>query len=289
MPTEPLVPNDLSEKQLKWGYWFVTHKLMLRRILSAVLIVFSAATLGFSGYGFTLDIMDAQDRANMIMDLSTWHLNPAVTVAQSPKGLSLSNAQVIVTQGKYDLIGTVTNTNQYFAGHFTYRFTGGSFVSEPIEAFILPGEQKFIAQLGVTSASRPSNAALEIVSTTWQRLDRHKYPDWKSFAAEHLNLPITEISYSPSIELVKGKAAIGKTLFKITNNTGYGYYGIRALIVMYRGPAIVAVNSMGFDTLRPNETRSGEVTWYEDYGAVTSIKVFPEIDILNSASYIKAQ
>jgi hypothetical protein len=288
MSTEPLVPNDLSEKQLNWGYWFVTHKLMLRRILSAFLIIFSVATLGFSGYRLTLDILDTKNRIDQLVDLYSQHLNPAVTLAQAPKGLSLSNAQVIVTQGKYDLIGTVTNTNQYFAAHFTYRFTGGSFASEPIEGFILPGEQKFIAQLGVTSASRPSNATLEIVSTTWQRIDRHKYPDWKSFTEEHLNLPITEISYLPSIELVKDKAAIGKTSFTITNNTGYGYYGIRALVVMYRGPAIVAVNSMGFDTLRPNESRSGEVTWYEDYGAVTSIKVFPEIDILNSASYIKA-
>jgi hypothetical protein len=289
MTSEPLVPNDLSEKQLNWGYWFVTHKLMLRRILSAVLVVFSAATLGFSGYRLVLDIMDAQNRLNQLIELSKSQLNPAVTAAQAPKPLSSSSAQVIVTQGKYDLIGTVVNPNQYFAAHFTYRFTGGAFATSAAYEFILPGEQKFVAQLGVSSETRPSNASLEILSTSWQRIDRHKYPDWKSSAAEHLNLPITDIAYTPVIELARDKPPIGRTSFTIMNNTGYGYYGIRALVVMSRGSAVVAVNSTTFDALPPNESRSGEVTWYEDYGAVTSIKVFPEVDILNDTSYIRAQ
>jgi hypothetical protein len=285
---EPLVPNDLSEKQLNWGYWFVTHKIMLRRILSAVLIVFSVATLGFSGYSLALDIMNAPLREADLVALVKSGLNPAVVAAQAPKALSLSNVQIIVTQGKYDFIGTVNNPNQYFAARFTYRFTGGSFATPSADEFILPGEQKLIMQLGVASATRPSNASLEIMTTRWQRIDRHQYPDWSDFAAQHLNFPISDISYVPEIELDKDKPPIGKTSFTITDNTGYGYYGIRALVVMYRGPAIVAVNSTTFDSLRPNGSLSGEVTWYENYGAVTTIKVFPEVDILNDASYIRA-
>ena len=57
---------------------------------------------------------------------------------------------------------------------------------------------------------------------------------------------------------------------------------------MSRGPAIVAIGTAVFDTLAPNEAQTGDVTWYEDYGAVTQIKVFPEVDILNNASYIRA-
>ena len=285
---EPLVPNDLSEKQLKWGYWFVTHKLILRRILAAILIVFSAATLGFSGYSFVLDVLNAPQMEAQLSAFMRSGLNPAVTVAQAPRALSLSNAQVLVTQGKYDFIGTVANPNQYYAAHFIYRFTGESFATEPADGFILPGEQKFVVRLGVASAARPSNPSFELLSTSWQRIDRHLYPDWKSFADEHLNLPISDIAYVPEIELSKDKPPIGKTTFTVRNDTGYGYYGLRIAVVMYRGPAIVAVNLTAFDSLRPNESRSGEVTWYEDYGAVTQIKVFPEVDILNNASYIRS-
>jgi len=285
---DPLVPNDLSEKQLKWGYWFVTHKLMLRRILSAVLIAFSAVALGFSGYYFALDLLNAPARQAMLNDLVKSELNPAVTAAQAPKPLSPQNAQVIVTQGKYDLIAAVSNPNQYFAAHFTYRFAGGSFAAAPESEFILPGEQKFVTALGVASSSRPTNAALEITGTSWQRIDRHRYPDWTNFAAQHLNLPVTDISYVPEIDLAGGKSPIGRTSFAIANNTGYGYYNVRALVVMSRGPAVVAVNSTSFDALPAGAALPGEVTWYEDYGAVTQIKVFPEVDILNDASYIRA-
>ena len=284
---EPLIPNDLSEKQLKWGYWFVTHKIMLRRILAAVLIVFSAATLGFSGYFLALDILNAPVREADLVALVNSGLNPAVALSQAPKALSLSNAQVLVTQGKYDLIGTVVNPNQYFAAHFTYRFTGGSFATAPESEFILPGEQKFVVQLGVTSATRPSDASLEFMTTSWQRINRHQYSDWSDFAAQHLNFPISDIAYTPEIQLDNGKAPIGRTSFTIANDTGYGYYGVRAMVVMYRGAAIAAVNSTTFDSLRPDESLSGEVTWYENYGAVTTIKVFPEVDILNDASYIR--
>jgi len=286
--SDPLVPNDLSEEQLKWGYWFVTHKIRLRRILAAVLIVFSAATLGYAGYGLFMDITGAQNRLDQLADLYQNRLNSQVAAAQAPKPLSYSNAQVIVTQGKYDLIGTVVNPNQNFAARFAYRFTGGSFASKGSTGFILPGEQKLVTELGVASAARPANATLEITATTWQRIDRHIYPDWKTFVAQHLNLPVTDIVYTPSIEIVAGKSAIGKTSFTISNGTGYGYYGIRALVVMYRGSAIAAVGVTTFESLPPNESRAGEVTWYEDYGAVTTIKVFPEVDILNDASYIRS-
>lgn len=287
MPNEPLVPNDLSEKQLNLGYWFVTHKLQLRRVLEIILIVFSLATLGYSGYGLTLDILNAPVREQMLRDLASSNLNPAVVLSQRPKELGAGNVQILVPQGRYDFIATVTNPNQGYAAHFSYRFVAGDFATEPEKEFILPGEQKFVVKLGVTAATRPSGAAIEITGVSWQRIDRHLYPDWKSFAVEHLNLPVTDISYTPEIILEGGKSSIGRTSFTVTNDTGYGYYGVRALVMMYRGPAVVGVNSTVFATLAPNQAAAGEVTWYENYGAVTQIKVIPEVDILDNATYIR--
>jgi hypothetical protein len=288
MSPMPLVPDDLSEEQLKWGYWFVTHKLMLRRILVVVLSVFCAASLIFSGYRLTLDILDAENRAKQLAELYGSQVNHRVTLAQAPKPLSRSDAQVLATQGKYDLIGTLSNPNQYFAADFKYRFTSGNFATSPENGFILPGEQKFITKLGVASETRPSGATLEIIETTWKRIDRHKYPDWKGFVAGHLDLFVSDINYTPDIELVKDKPPIGKTSFALANRTGYGYYGVKATVIIYRGPVIVAVNSTAFAAMPPGAQQKGEVTWYEDYGAVTQIKVFPEVDILNDASYMRS-
>ena len=285
---DPLIPNDLTEDQLKWGYWFVTHKILLRRILAIILIVFSAATLGFSGYFFVVDYAAAPARDKMLKDMMTTGLNPNVTKSQAPKSLTTGNLQILSPQGKYDFLATVSNPNGNFAAHFTYRFSAAGFATDPEEGFVLPGEQKIVTKLGVASSVRPAGATFEILGVNWLRITAHNYPDWSGFAAGHLTLPITDISYTAAIDLGDGKQPIGRTSFTITNNTGYGYYGLKAHVFMYRGPVIVAANETTFSELRSSQSAAGEVTWFDDYGAVTQIKVVPEIDILDAAAYIKA-
>lgn len=284
---ETLIPEDLSEKQLKLGYWFVAHKVLLRRILETILIVASAAMLGYSGYGLVKDYLDAPARQQMMADLAKNLLNPLVHNAQTAKPLAVSNSQVLVSGGKYDFIGQVSNPNKDFIVHYSYRFVAGSFATAPKLGFILPVERKFIAELGVAAASRPSGAALEINDVAWERVNKHEIPDWASYASEHLNMPVKDIAYTPGIEIAAGKPKIGRTSFTLTNDTGYGYYGLRILVLMYRGPALVAVNATALPTIGPGESKPGEVTWYEDYGAITQIKVIPEIDITDQSVYIR--
>ena len=282
-----LLPEDLSEKQLKWGYWFVTHKVLLRRILIVVLILADAAMVGFAGYGLVMDYLGAPAREQMMASLAKNFLNPLEHEAQSAKPITVSNPQVLVSGGKYDFVAQASNPNKDFVAHFSYRFVAGSFATDYKPGFILPGEQKFIAELSVASASRPSGATLEIDDVAWKRVDKHEIPVWKSYAFEHLNMPVTDIAYTPGIEIVPGKSEIGRTSFTLTNSTGYGYYGLHILVLMYRGPALAAVNATVFPTIGPGESKSGEVTWYEDYGAISQIKVVPEIDITDPSVYLR--
>jgi len=284
---ESFVPNDLTEKQLKWGYWFVNHKVLLRRILIVVLIVGDAVMVGLAGYALVADYLAAPAREQMLKELAANQLNPIVHTAQAPKPLAISNPQVLIAGGKYDFVTQFSNPNDDFVGHFSYRFVSGSFATDAKPGFILPGEQKFIVELGVTSASRPAGTSLEIMGIAWRRISKHDIPDWASYANEHLNMPVKDIAYTPGIEITPGKSRIGRTSFTLTNNTGYGYYGLRILVLMYRGPALVAANSTVFSALAPGESKGGEVTWYEDYGAISQIKVVPEIDITDQSVYIR--
>jgi hypothetical protein len=285
---DPLVPNDISEGQLKWGYWFVTHKLLLRKILVVVLIVLNAGFFGFSGYRFVLDLLDAPIRAQMIKSLTTNYLNPDLTASEAPRSLVASNVQVLVSTGKYDFVSTVKNVNQNYYAHFSYRFVAGDFATAGQQDFILPGEEKFLANLAVTATNRPAGATMEISNVSWQRVNKHIIADWPTFASQHLNFPVTDILYTPGIEIAVGKPLIGRTTFTISNNTGYGYYNVQALVLMYRGAALAAVNLATIPTLAPGETKTGGVTWYEDFGAISQIKVFPTVDITDDASYLRA-
>ena len=287
MPEE-LIPNDITEKQLKWGYWFVTHKVMLKKILIVVLIVVNVGLIGYSAYAFIADLLQGPERAAQLSELAANGLNPDLVKANAPKPLEVSNVQVLAPQGKYDLVTTLKNDNLNYAAHFTYRFTGTDFATDPAQGFVLPDQEKFLVELGVASPSRPANADIEITDINWQRIDKHVIPDWNDFANQHLNLLVKNTLYDPAVTLPDGKT-IGKTTFDLTNDTGYGYYDVKAIVVMYRGAVIAGVNSTDFPTLAPGETKSGEVTWYEDFGAVSKIVVEPQIDILDNSVYLRAQ
>jgi hypothetical protein len=193
----------------------------------------------------------------------------------------------LATGGKYDLLATVKNPNSDYAARFSYRFVAGGWASPRAEGFILPDEEKFVAALAENSPARPIGASLEIIDTRWRRIDRHIIPDWKVYAAEHLNFKIEDAKYESGIELSAGKPAIGKASFLIINNTGYGYYDLGVLIVLYRGPAVVGVNRVTLSSLAPGESRRGEASWFDDVGTVTQIKIIPEADIVSDSTFLR--
>ncbi len=283
---ETLIPEDLTEKQLKWGYWFVSHKILLRRIFVAFLIAINAALLGFAGYGLVADILNARERERMMAALAGSQLD-LVARDDAPRSLVMGQAQALSAGGKYDFIASLKNPNRSHYAHFSYRFVAGA-VSTPFQkGFILPESEKFLVELGFVSDVRPSGATLEIANIEWERVDRHAVPDWSAYAREHLNFQISDISYDSAIEIAPGKPPIGRTYFKIVNSTGYAYYDLKVLVLMYKGPVLAAINSAVFPIFAPGAIETGEVTWYEDYGAISEIKVLPEIDVTDQASYLR--
>lgn len=285
---ETLVPDDLSQTQLNRAYWFVTHKLGLKRALVIFLIVVSTVTLGFSGYGIVRDVMDAPLRQKEQAESMILRLNPDVSKNLAPQALTLGNTQILVPGGRYDFISEISNPNKDFYGHFMYRFITGDTATPKRSGFILPGETKFIVELGVAMENRPSAAELEISDLRWQRVNRHLIADWPTYAGSRLDFKVDNIAFNQSLELSVGKG-VGKTDFTVTNATGYGYYDVRMLVVMYRGPAIAGVNYTVIPQLFPGAVVNGEVTWYQDLGGISQIKVIPEVDITNPSAYLNAR
>ena len=52
------MPDNLTEKQLKRGYWFVTHKFQLKKALTISLIVLNVGLWGYVIFGLTVYLID---------------------------------------------------------------------------------------------------------------------------------------------------------------------------------------------------------------------------------------
>ena len=137
--------------------------------------------------------------------------------------------------------------------------------------------------LGATLASHPSDVQLELTDLVWRRLDRHQVPDYAKFAADRLNLPATDVLYDPAVEV--GSTTVGRTNFTMNNTTGYTYYAARFLVVQFRGAVVGGINTVTLANLQPLEVRKAEVTWFEPLPAISSVKIVPDIDILDPAAY----
>jgi len=286
MPEAPLTPENLTEQQLKFGYWFVTHKLLLKRIAIAVLLAIDAALIGFGGYGLVnIYLLQADADRRFEEELVSVGQSSAAHQRNLVRPLEVGGTQVLAAGAKYDFVASVRNPNPRHEAVFTYRFAAGDEATEPQTGFAFPGEERVVVSLGAVLATRPAGAELVLTEVSWRRVDRHEVPDHERFVAEHLNFEITQVNYDPSFE-VNGKF-IGKTTFNVRNNTGFGYHRVRMVVYMYRGPALAGVNAITLSDFRPGETRMSEVSWVEPLPAISSVRVVPEVDIFDDGVYLR--
>jgi hypothetical protein len=296
MPETEFTPENLSEKSLRYGYWFVTHKILLKRIGIGIIILFDLLTIGWSAWGwFSTYVLEVDSDRIAAEENATSVLNPAINEAEAAKPLLLADAQVFATDGKVDFSSEIKNPNANYRADFSFRFTSGGQATAEQPGFVLPNDDKFLTALG-EKATGSQSAALEISNIVWRRIDRHMIPDYQKFSTERLNFDITDIKFTPegggtSVSGTVGTAdqtgPTGKTTFTFFNDTGFGYKQIKFTVLLYRGPGLAAVNSTILTDIAAGETRPVEVTWYQPLSAISDTRVAPEVDIMNDAVYLR--
>jgi hypothetical protein len=295
MPETEFTPQNLSEKTLRYGYWFVTHKILLKRIGIGLIILFNALTVGWSGWvWFSTYVLEADSDRIAAEENATSVLGSAIH-ENSAKPFLVSSAQAFATGDKVDFSAEIKNPNANFRADFSYRFTADGQTTADQAGYVLPNDDKYLTALGVKITGSKS-AALEISNIVWQRIDRHAIPDYQKFSSDRLNFNITDIKFTPldAVTTVSGtvgtaaKAGLtGKTTFTFFNNTGFAYKQIKFTVLLFRGPGLAAVNSIIVTDVGAGETRPIEVSWYQTLLAISDTRIVPEVDILNDGVYLR--
>ncbi|MBU0648766.1 hypothetical protein KJ969_01490 [Patescibacteria group bacterium] len=288
MPNKPYYPEEekLEQKGWKISYWYVTHKVLLRRILIVALIVFSAMTLGYGIWGF-LDyfVLSRASQRQMIQEiLYATPLTQDWISTHAPRPIESSNVYTFAREDKYDFLTKIENASPYYWAEFDYKFvfSGGQ---TPVEkSFILPGQEKWLALLSFSGQSRPTSARLEIENISWHRIDVREIGDYAVVQAERLNFEITDVEYVASVAL--DKQAFAKTKFSARNLSAYGYWSVGFYIIAYRGATPAGVNFVALDRFASGEKRTVEVSWFDTLSQVSKIEVEAELNILDETNYM---
>ncbi|WKZ29025.1 MAG: hypothetical protein QY323_05890 [Patescibacteria group bacterium] len=271
-----------TDKELRWSQWWVDHKEQVKKTGLGIFIAFDAILIGAGFWGF-IDWLAIggikEEQAIRQMTSPEYGRFNSLRLEEIQIG-----APIVLSggSGKIDILAPVENRNATFWADIEYRFLVGGAEQPLRKTFILPGQAKYLSELGASSSSGAS-VELKIESRTWRRVDLQGASSAADFAAPRLDIRAENPVYLPSDPLATVPSS--SATFTLVNGTAYGYYEIDLLVLLYRGDAIVGVNKVQVDTLAAGERKPMQLFWYQLLPQVTKVQVVPEINIFDPYVY----
>jgi hypothetical protein len=287
-------PEGVTMQALERSLWFASHRAQMIFLLQVILVLVALAAWGYFLYGFGAYLVfgishDNRQMRSLVME---GHLQQATIVALAPQSLEFGPVFTLETNDdKYDLAVQMENPNPYHLGTFQYEFVlgEGERVIESGQGYILPGQSKFLMALDKQPLAGIEDATLQITELNWQRLDRHIYPDWPEFEADHLRIQTDGIEFIPAkSSILTDKMDLSELHFTVSNATPYNYWRLELQVALYDSVGrLIGVNRMHLTEFVSDQSRQVELTWPGRLGNVDQVKIQPNVNILDPESYMK--
>jgi hypothetical protein len=270
-----------TEQDIKKALWWATHKTTILKIITFILLLLGVALWGYTLYGvvryFFID-WSAQKRLEngLVYDYIDYEY---FREKNKPQNLVFSGVQIYPLGGnRYDLVVKAENVNPNWAVvsiQYDFNFSGKP-RDEVKENFILPGQTKYLIDLGVTSDKPLSNVSFELKNIKWRRVT-----NFQEFQNQALNFTISNTKFTSSSELNANKtSSFSKTNFSVKNNTAYNFWSVGFYIILHQGPSITGINYIVKDYIDSGGEYDLEVTWYQKVGRPDKIEIIPDVNVL---------
>ncbi len=273
--------NNLSEKELKYSYWYVTHRVFLRKL---GVLALASCSIGLLIYGLFLVssyyIEDASKSRDLAASLSQDKLNlELLAESNKPRDLQVSETRVLRgNQGMVDFVATIFNPNvQWAVDKLEYYFLNGEDKTELATAYILPGQEKYLLHFNYPSSNTGLQVRIIIETVHWQKV--------VDFTAQQENAVNFEITNAAITSIIKpGKEtteSVTNVTFDVLNRSAYSFWEPRFVVLLERGDQLIAVAETHLSTLGSNELRKESINLFQTLPASTQLRVVPDINILD--------
>jgi len=268
--------HNLTDKQLKWSYWYISNKLKIRRyttLAALALAVLFWLLFGWQSAGFIMNYNNDQYLINKLLFTGSPY---ADWLQQArPQGLALSDTQTFLEEnGRYDFLASIKNPNSNWLATFDYRFSDGNQAGTYKRGFVMPGEEKYLLDLGHDEGA----SKLEIANQRWQRV---------KMSQQIMN---TRLLFEVADEKLYAGTAAGepnRVVFLMSNNSAFGFWNVGAQVLLYSGGQLVSLNYIDIKQFRAGERRQVEVDWNYGLPAIDSIQVIPEVNVFDDGNIMK--
>lgn len=281
----PIYNDETTDKNLKYGYWFVTHKVMLHKLGILILAAASGALLLYGAWGvFDYYILSRDKNLAVEKEITSSKLNYALlSEINKPKNLQvLSVSSLNGGEGKVDLVAEVANPNvQWAVESFDYHFFSGERKTAVKSGFILPGHTKFVLDLGFASLTGFPNPELSVENIKWKKTANFKELESKVIDFDFANKKALSAKRSGA----SAKSAVSTVEFDVINRSAYSFSEPKFIVLFYGGGNLVGADQAVLDSLVTGETKNVNLNIFQDIPAGAEVRIYPDINILDPAAF----
>jgi hypothetical protein len=267
--------DDLSNVELKAGYWYITHRKLIGRIIFIGLIALNIFLWGWAlivGAIYLVRERPATVRAEQAINERRVDTS-AITLAAD---VDVADVQVFgAGGGRYDFYARLVNPNPRHRASFTYAFFHDGGTTKTQTGYIHPGREIILHALGQELTRNPGSAQLLVndlrftIEPAWERVER-----------ERLALTLSDVRATP---LVTGSGMAVHYLLE--NTTSYGYHSIDIPVLLYRGSRVVGVNTLALEQVEAGDRRDITMQWFDATTSANSVTVHPQVNIFDTSVY----
>ena len=292
------VDDSFSSSDLNRSYWIVTHKVLLRNLAIAFLMVADIFLFVYAASGFVEYLISGRPREEaMIIDLANRLNTSSVERLKNQAALPIDfgDGRVYVFDAgndKYDFAVEAMNPNKDWYAMVTYQFDiPGATSTAARTTYLLPGEKKFLTILGERrDGELITEGAFKVVNMMWSRIDKHQVADTQLFMSEHASFEIINPVFSQSGTFVVDGGAENtgnRIVLSITNTSPYNFWAAPIQIVLMRAGNLEGIEETQIREFRTGETRSIDLRNYVKNQLVDEIVVTPSIDVFDQGVYME--
>ncbi len=270
--------DDVSEQQLKLGYWLATHQEHLKKALKIGLIALAGFFWAWTLFGLTFYLINLKQDSRIVSGLLNNQLDfTGFRERNQPRDLIIGSPQAIYTgKGKYDFIATAENPNRRGVTELAYQFAAADYLTATASMVILPGQKVYLTSLANAFKGNLSGAdlKLKILNLKWQILKSRVELGTDLFAIEDVTYGLAE------------DGSRFRVVFKATNQTLQNFWQATFQAALYGAQGNFAgFNQITAERFLSGEERNLEISWFEKLPRVEAVEIIPVVDVYQSASF----
>jgi len=279
--------GELPNVQLKFGVWYLKHKILIQNIGIGVLVAFCVLTIGFSlwKWGDYLIYGYWEDEQTLLLgQVAQFQNYDELKSAYKAQDLNVSNVRAFSSaEDMYDFIAQVANPNERWIANVEYHFTYSGEETKKYTSAVLPGSKRPVAVFGHDSNKFPSNVQFVIDKISWKSISAHDISDVSGYVDARNRFSIDNFVFNTPSD---SGILVPSITFDLYNDSAYSYWAPEFYVELLNGNQTVGYIFLRIDRFNSAEVKEIDLRYFGGNITVTNIRVIPVVNFFDNEVYM---